>query len=160
MQLSLSWGAASSIATREFPNMLCNPNVYYYVHKSPLLVPFQRHVSQVHMTPFSLSPPLMYIVILTFRLWTGFHSGNFFLFYTETCRHSSSTSFLLHALPFQSSFASSLWLCLAKSISYESHYAVYSKLLSLQFSARLFSRTRSLCSILTFREQVSHPQTN
>jgi hypothetical protein len=47
--------AASRSATQEFPNILCNPKVYYRVHNSPLLVSILTEVSPVHTTPYYLS---------------------------------------------------------------------------------------------------------
>jgi hypothetical protein len=49
--------------------------------------------------------------------------------------HSSSYSFVLHALPISASFTWSLHLYLAKNTSYEApHYAAFSNLLSLHLS--------------------------
>jgi hypothetical protein len=39
MELSLSWEAASRLATQEFPNILWEPNVRYCIHAGPYSEP-------------------------------------------------------------------------------------------------------------------------
>jgi hypothetical protein len=48
MKLIPSWEAASYTATREFPNILCNPKVNYHVKKSPQLVSILSQINVIH----------------------------------------------------------------------------------------------------------------
>jgi hypothetical protein len=44
MEHSPSWEADSHSASREIRRILCNPNVYYRVKQSPLLIPILSHI--------------------------------------------------------------------------------------------------------------------
>jgi hypothetical protein len=73
IELSPSWEATSCAATQEFPNILWNPKVHYYVHNSPPLVPILSQINPVHTTP----PYLRSILILSTHLCPGLPSGLF-----------------------------------------------------------------------------------
>jgi hypothetical protein len=55
MELSHSWEAANSAATRELPSILRNPEVHYRVHKSPPLVRILSHIDPIPTIPSYLS---------------------------------------------------------------------------------------------------------
>jgi hypothetical protein len=54
MELS-PWEAASRSATLWVRNILCNPKVYYDVHKSPQMGPILSQINPVYITPSYLS---------------------------------------------------------------------------------------------------------
>jgi hypothetical protein len=69
MELSPSWEAISRLATKEYANIIWNPEVRYHVHKSTPLVYIQSIISH----PISLRPSL----ILSYRLHVGLNPSDF-----------------------------------------------------------------------------------
>jgi hypothetical protein len=87
MKLSPTWEATSCPATQELPNTLWNPNVRYYVDKSPPQVLILSQINPAHTTPSYLRS----ILILFIHQCLGLLSG------LPTNMHSCSPPFMLHA---------------------------------------------------------------
>jgi hypothetical protein len=49
------WEATSRLVTEEFPNIVFNLKVHYYVHKNPPQFPILIHINSVYSTAFCLS---------------------------------------------------------------------------------------------------------
>jgi hypothetical protein len=84
MELSPSLEAASLAATEEFPNILCNPKVYYRVQKSPPLDPILTQIDPVHTTPSNLSkihlrihPPTYVLIFLAVPFLLAFPTKSY-----------------------------------------------------------------------------------
>jgi hypothetical protein len=99
MQLSPSGGAANSAATQEFPSILWYLKIHYRVHVSPPLVPILSQISPIHTIPSYLSKIRFNIYCsLTYAL--VFPVVSFLLAFPPiSYMQSSSTPFVLHALP-------------------------------------------------------------
>jgi hypothetical protein len=72
MELSPSPEDGSCAATQEFPNILWNRKVCYFVHMSPPLGPVLRQINPVHTTPSylsMLSGSLVTMARCVLRLW-------------------------------------------------------------------------------------------
>jgi hypothetical protein len=95
-ELSASWEAANCTTTQELPSILRNPKVHHRVHKSPPLVPILNQIDQVHTIP---SHPIFLrsTLILSTHLRLSLPSS------LITYMHSTSTPFVLYALPIPSS---------------------------------------------------------
>jgi hypothetical protein len=100
MELSPSWETANCAVTQELPSILWNPKVHYRVHKSPPLVPILSQINPIHTIPSYLRS----ILILSTHLRLGLPSGLFPSSCPTNILHASSSSpFVLHALPTSSS---------------------------------------------------------
>jgi hypothetical protein len=54
MEQSPSWVANRHSAGQEISRLLCNPKVYFRVHKSPLVVHIRSQIHPVHNLPTCL----------------------------------------------------------------------------------------------------------
>jgi hypothetical protein len=86
-------------ATQDLPSILWNLKVHHSVHKSPPLVPTLSQIDPVHTNPSSLRS----VLILSTHLCLGLPSGLLLAFPPISYMHSSSPSFVLHALLISSS---------------------------------------------------------
>jgi hypothetical protein len=102
MELNSSREATSCAATQELPSILCNPKVYYRVHKSPPLVSILSQINRVHTTPSYRSKTHFNIV---HHLRSGLPSGLFPSGFPTNILYAFffSSPFILHALPISSS---------------------------------------------------------
>jgi hypothetical protein len=153
IELNPPWEAASRSATQELPTILWKPKVHYRVHKNPLLVTILSQMSPVHIAPSHFST-IHFIVISHLCLCVP--SGFFPLgFPTKILCVFLFAPRVLHGLTISSAFTWSFYL--AKSTSYEAHYALFFNLPPLHHSSvQIFSSTlRSLIAsvyIVPFRQ--------
>jgi hypothetical protein len=73
MEQGRSCEAASRSATQQIPKILQNPEIQYYVHKNPLLVPTFSQINPIHTTPSYLSQSHFNIILA----YLSFPSGLF-----------------------------------------------------------------------------------
>jgi hypothetical protein len=101
MELNTSRKVANCAATQEFSSILWNSKVHYSFHISPLLVPI---LSQINPSIPNHSISLRSILILSTRLRLGLVVVSFLLSFPPISYiHSTSLTFVLHALCISSS---------------------------------------------------------
>jgi len=159
MKQNPSWKTPSRSANQESLRILWNPKFYCRVHKKSPPVSILSQTNPVHVLPLNLFKRSILILSSYLRLdlpSSLLPAG----LLPRPCMHFCLHPYILHALPKSLSLIWSPESYLVKSTDREvSQCAVFSGLLLLSLSnvflSTLLSKTLSLCSSFSTREQVS-----